>query len=77
VTDASHLLRVLDDIERDQADQSARQVQLLSAAAYTPEPARSGVLARIVAWSGGARERGSHLQVQRLRGRGDRAQRQG
>jgi hypothetical protein len=38
VTDASHLLRVLDDIERDQDDQRAQQVRLLSAAAYTPEP---------------------------------------
>jgi hypothetical protein len=47
VTDASHLLRVLDDIERDQDDQRAQQVRLLSAAAYTPEPARPGLWARV------------------------------
>lgn len=47
MTDASHLLQVMDTIEREQADRRAQQVQLLSAAAYTPEPARTGVWARV------------------------------
>jgi hypothetical protein len=47
VSDTSHILRVMDDIEREQDDRRARQVRLLSAAAYTPEPARPGVRARV------------------------------
>jgi hypothetical protein len=50
MTDTSHLLRVLDDIEREQADRRAQQIRLLSAAAYTPEPVRPRAWARIAAW---------------------------